>query len=164
MLKTLQITTPSDTEILMTRQFNAPQRLVWDAMTKPEHLRRWMFLPPGWTMASCEQDVRPGGKYRWAWNGPDGKQAMALHGVHREVVPHDRIVRTETFDMGCPSQAGEQIGTMTFTERNGVTTMTIRVVYPSKAHRDGALASGMEHGMNAGLDKLDEMLAAGTIA
>lgn len=162
MLQALKITTPNDTDIVMTRQFRAPRRLVWDAMTKPELLKRWLFLPPGWSMASCEEDVRPGGKYRWAWNGPDGKQVMSMYGVYREVTPPEKAVRTETFDMGCPSQSGEQLGTMTLTEQIGITTMTLHVRYPSKEARDGALASGMEHGMNAGYAKLDALLAQST--
>lgn len=153
------ITTPTDTEIIMTRRFDAPKRLVWDAMTKPELLKKWLFLPPGWTMAACEEDVRAGGKFRWAWNGPDGSLMMSMHGTYREVVPHERIVRTETFDTGCQPQAGEQSSTLTLTEDKGVTTLSIRVIYPSKAARDGALASGMEHGMNAGYDQLDRLLA-----
>lgn len=161
MLQPLKITTPSDTEILMTRQFNAPRRLVWKALTTPDLMRKWLFLPPGWAMTACEEDVRPGGTFRWAWNGPDGKPAMALHGTYREVVPGERAVRTETFDFGCVPQAGEQLGTMTLTEDRGITTMTIRVKYPSKEARDGALASGMEHGMNAGYANLDALLASG---
>ncbi len=160
----LKITTSGDREIVITRSFDAPRHLVWDAMTKPELIRRWLFLPPGWEMTECTEDLRVGGSFRWSWNGPDGQQAMAMHGVYREVVPPasggggGRLVRSETFDMGCPAQAGEQVGTMVFTERDGRTTVTITVVYPSKEARDGALASGMEHGMAAGYDKLEALL------
>lgn len=160
MLNALKVSTPSDTEILMTRQFRAPKKLVWEAMTTPELLRRWLFLPPGWSMASCEENLRAGGSFRWSWNGPDGNKMMEMHGTYKEVVPYERAVRTETFEMGCAAQAGEQIATMSLAEQGGVTTMTIRVVYPSKGARDGALASGMEQGMNAGYAQLDELLAA----
>jgi uncharacterized protein YndB with AHSA1/START domain len=160
MFQGLRITTPSDTEIVMTRQFNAPRRLVWDAMTEPELIRRWLFLPPGWTMVACEEDVRIGGKYRWAWNGPDGKLAMTMSGTYREVVPPERAVRTERFDMAGAPAGGEQVCTLSFAEQGGITTMTIRVVHQSKANRDAALASGMEQGMNAGYANLDELLAA----
>jgi uncharacterized protein YndB with AHSA1/START domain len=161
MKNTLTVTTPTDREIVIQRTFDGPRALVWDAMTRPELLKRWLFGPPGWEMVVCEDDARVGGTFRWAWRGPDGAQ-MAMHGVYREVVRPERIVRTETFDMGCDAQAGEQIGTVVLTEQGGRTTLTITVLYPSKVARDGAVASGMEHGLAAGYDRLDEILAAGT--
>lgn len=163
----MKVTTPTDLEIVMTRSFNAPRRLVWEAMTKPEFIRRWMFLPPGWTMIKCEEDPRVGGSFRWEWAGPDGKLAMAMGGVYREVVPPGeggaggRLVRTESFEMGCVPQMGEQHCTMVLTESGGKTLLTLNVKYPTKEARDGAIASGMEHGVSAGYDKLDAMLAAG---
>lgn len=153
------ITTPNDREVVFTRRFSAPRAVVWDAMTKPAMLRTWLLGPPGWEFVQCDNDVRPGGTYRWAWKGPNGEQ-MAMHGVYREVVPHQKMVRTETFDMGCPTQSGEQIGTLALAERDGATVMTLTVRYPSTAARDGAIASGMEHGMAAGYTRLDEVLAA----
>lgn len=167
MKNTLKITTPSDREIVITRDLNAPRRLVWDALTQPALIRRWLFAPPGWTMTACEEDLRVGGAYRWAWAGPDGQTAMVMHGRYREVVPPaadgggGRIVRTETFEMGCAPQAGEQVATMLITETGGKSTITITVLYPSKEARDGMLASGMEQGMAAGYDRLEEMLATG---
>jgi uncharacterized protein YndB with AHSA1/START domain len=112
-------------------------------------------------MTVCEEDVRVGGKYRWEWAGPDGQTAMKMHGVYREVTPRERAVRTETFEFGCAPQAGEQVGTMVLTENEGKTLVTITVVYPTKEARDGALASGMEQGMSAGYDRLEELLASG---
>lgn len=156
----LKITTPSDLEIVITRGFDAPRRLVWQAMTRPDMIRRWLFLPPGWTMTRCDEDVRVGGVYRWEWAGPDGRPAMAMGGVYREVVPHERLVRTEKFEFGCQPQAGEQVGTLEFIERGGGTLVRITVVYPSKEARDAALASGMEHGMAAGYNQLEALLAA----
>ena len=156
----LTVATPSDREIVMTRSFDAPRRLVWDAMTRPDLIRQWLFTPPGWTMTVCEEDVRVGGKYRWAWSGPDGKTVMSMHGVYREVEPLRRLVRTETFELGCDAQAGEQIGTLEFSEQADRTTLTIRVLYPSKAARDATLASGMEHGVAAGYDRLEASLNA----
>jgi uncharacterized protein YndB with AHSA1/START domain len=161
MKNTLTVTTPTDREIVIKRTFDRPRALVWDAMTKPELLKRWLFGPPGWEMVVCEDDARVGGTFRWAWRGPDGAE-MAMHGAYREVVRPERIVRTETFDMGCDAQAGEQIGTFVLTEQGGRTTLTMTVLYPSKEARDGAVASGMEHGLAAGYDRLDEILAAGT--
>jgi uncharacterized protein YndB with AHSA1/START domain len=159
----MKITTPTELEIVITRAFEAPRRLVWQAMTQPELIRRWLFLPPSWTMIRCEEDVRVGGAYRWEWAGPDGKIAMAMGGVYREVVPHERLVRTEKFEFGCQPQAGEQLGTLEFVEQGGGTLVKITVVYPSKDARDAALASGMEQGMAAGYDKLEALLAAGDV-
>jgi uncharacterized protein YndB with AHSA1/START domain len=156
---TLQITTPSDREIVVTRTFDAPRAVVWDAMTKPELLRRWLHGPPGWEMVACEDDRRPGGAFRWSWRGPGG-QEMVVSGVNREIVPPERGVRTERFEVGCGPQAGEQLATLALTERAGKTTMTLTLVYPSKEARDGTIASGMEHGMAAGYDRLDGLLAA----
>jgi uncharacterized protein YndB with AHSA1/START domain len=155
----LKITTPGDREIAITRSFDAPPNLVWEAMTRPELIRRWLFLPPGWTMTRCDEDVRVGGAYRWEWAGPDGKPAMAMGGVYREVVPHRRLVRTEKFEFGCPPQAEGQVGTTEFTEQAGRTLVKITVVYPSKEARDATLASGMEQGMSAGYDNLEALLA-----
>lgn len=165
MLKnTLKVTTPSDHEIVITRVFNAPREVAWKAMTTPEFLRRWLFGPPGWEMTVCEDDHRPGGKFRWAWRGPNGED-IAMHGVNREVSPPGqggtggRVVRTETFDFGCAAQSGEQICTLQLTEQPGNRTLlTITILYPSKEARDGAIASGMEHGMAAGYDRLEDLL------
>ena len=160
---TLKLTTPADLEIVITRAFEAPRRLVWQAMTRSELIRRWLFLPPGWTVTRCEEDVRVGGAYRWEWAGPDGKIAMAMGGVYREVVPHERLVRTEKFEFGCQPQAGEQLATLEFIEQRAGTLVKITVVYPSKEARDAALASGMEQGMATGYDKLEALLASGDV-
>ncbi len=160
MKNTLKVTTPTDREIVMTRDFDAPRHMVWEAMVKPDLIKRWLFLPPGWEMTTCDEDVRVGGSYRWAWAGPDGKTAMVMHGVYREVVPPERIARTEIFEMGCVPQEGEQLVTIVFTEQAGKTTLTLTALYPSKEARDGMIASGMERGVSAGYDKMEEMLAA----
>jgi uncharacterized protein YndB with AHSA1/START domain len=158
-MQELKITTPSDREIAIAREFDAPRRLVFDALTRPELVARWLAGPPGWETSACEFDVRPGGAFRHAWRGPDGAE-IAMSGVFREVVPPERIVRTERFDFGCDAQAGEQLGTAVLTERDGRTTLVITVLYPSREARDAALASGMEHGMAAGYARLDELLSA----
>lgn len=163
----MKVTTPGDNQIVITRTFRAPRALVWDTMTKPDLIRKWLFGPPGWVMTTLEDDQRPGGAFRWAWCGPNGEE-LAMHGVNREFVPPHRIVRTETFDMGCDAQSGEQLSTLELTEQAtrdaGVKTtlLTITLVYPSKEARDGAIASGMEHGMSAGYNRLDEILAGQT--
>lgn len=156
----LKITTPSDREIVMTRSFDAPRRLVWEAMTKPELIQRWLYLPDGWTMTECSEDVRVGGAYRWVWNAPTEDKPWVLSGVYREVVPLERLVRTEIFDFGCVAPGGENIATITFTERGGKTTISTTVIYPSKEVRDGMIASGAEQGISAGYDKLEQMLNA----
>jgi uncharacterized protein YndB with AHSA1/START domain len=159
MKNTLKITTPNDREVVMTRQFDAPRTLVWDAMSNPVLIRRWLFGPAGWTMTECVGDTKVGGTFRWAWRGPDG-QEMAMHGVYREVVPPERVVRTESFTIGCDAQTGEQLAAVELTEQGNKTLLTLTLKYASKEARDGAIASGMEHGVSAGYDRLEEMLAA----
>lgn len=154
---TLKITTPSDREIVISRTFDAPRRLVWQAMSRPEFLKRWLFGPPGWSMTICDEDQKVGGKFRYAWSNVDGRE-MAMSGIYREVVAPERVVRTESFEFGCEAQAGEQVGTMVLTEQGGKTIMTLTVLYPSKEARDGALSSGMDQGLDAGYSRLDEIL------
>ena len=156
----LHITTPTDLEIVINRSFDAPRELVFEAMTRPELIRQWLFLPPGWEMTVCEDDARVGGSFRWAWNGPDGKPGMAMSGKYRDVVPPERIVRTESFELGCDSRTGEQLVTMLLAEQGGKTHLTLTIRFPSREARDGMLASGMERGMSAGYEKLDAMLKA----
>jgi uncharacterized protein YndB with AHSA1/START domain len=159
MPNTLKVTTPTDLEIVMTRTFNAPRTLVWEAMSKPELIKQWLFGPPGWSMTTCEDDLRVGGSFRWAWSGPDGT-AMAMHGVYREVIPPAHIARTEIFDFGCDAQGGEQLSTIHLDEVADQTNLTLTVLFDSKEARDGALASGMEHGVAAGYDRLEEILTS----
>ena len=162
MRNALKVVTSGDREVVITRTFDAPRALVWDTMSRPELLKRWLFGPPGWAMTVCEEDPRVGGTFRWAWSGPDGA-AMSMSGVYREIVPPERAVRTESFDTGCAPQMGEQLATLVLTEQGGKTLLTLTVRYPSKEARDAALASGMEHGMAAGYDRLDGILAAGAV-
>ena len=157
--KGLQVSTPTDTTIVLTRTFNAPRRLVWEAMTNPVKMRRWMLAPPGWTLAVCECDARVGGALRLAWKSEDADPVMTLQGVFTEVVPHERMVHTETMVMGSGEPIGSLLETHEFEEKNGVTTMRITQAYDSKDARDGAIASGMEHGMEAGYKQMDAMFA-----
>jgi uncharacterized protein YndB with AHSA1/START domain len=160
MMRALEVTTPSDLEIVMTREFDAPRRLVWEAMTNPALVRRWLFAPPGWTMTACEGDARVGGKFRWAWNDPEGKPALSISGVNREVVPPEKIVHTESMAMGDGVPIGELLATVVLTEREGRTALRMTLLFASKEARDGALKSGMERGVAAGYDQLDNVLAA----
>jgi uncharacterized protein YndB with AHSA1/START domain len=158
---TFEVSTPGEREVVMTREFSAPRERVWDAMTKPEYLRRWLLGPPGWTMTVCDNDVRPGGAYRWAWRDTNGAE-LAMLGVYREVSAPDKLVRTERFDVGCAPQSGEQLGTLTLTDiGSGRTKLKITVLFPSQEARDATVASGMAGGAGAGYDRLDEIFASG---
>jgi uncharacterized protein YndB with AHSA1/START domain len=157
MKNTLKVAAPGDREIVITRQFDAPRTLVWDAMAKPEFVRRWLLGPPGWEMTVCEIDQRVGGKFRHVWKNVDGT-VMAMSGVYREVKEPERVIRTESFEFGCSPQAGEQVATMVLTESGGITTATITCLFPSNEARDGTIASGMERGVAAGYDRLDDVL------
>lgn len=158
----LTVKAQGEREMLITRAFDAPAALVWRAVTEPELIRRWMFTPPGWTLDKCEEDVRPGGRYRWTFRDASGAEAMALSGEYREVVRPSRIVRTEQFEFGCVPQAGEQLCTMTLAEvAKSTTSLQIHILFPSREARDGMLASGMEQGMGAGYDAMEELLIAG---
>ncbi len=153
----LSVTTPSDREIAMTRVFDAPRHLVYAAWTKPELLRRWLGVFGGWEMVVCEIDLRVGGAYRYLWRGPDGAE-VGMRGVYLEIVPNERIVCTEVFDQSW--YEGDAVDTLTFVEQSGKTTATTTVRYASKAVRDAVLRSPMEHGVAAGYDRLEEILAA----
>jgi uncharacterized protein YndB with AHSA1/START domain len=152
----LEITLPSDREIAMTRAFNAPRELVFDAWTKPELVRQWLGAFAGWTFPVCEIDLRVGGSYRYVWR--KGDTEMGMGGVFREIVVPERIVSTEKFDD--PWYEGEAVGTVILTEENGRTTLVQTVLYDSKAIRDAVLQSPMETGVAASYDKLEEVLAS----
>ena len=157
----LQISTPTDTTIVITRTFNAPARLVWAAMLTPDKMRRWMLPPPGWTMTVCECEPRLGGALKLAWKNEEADPVMTLQGVFTEVVPHQRIVHTETMALGSGQTIGQLVEAHEFAERGGITTMRITQTYGSKDERDGAIASGMDQGMEAGYKQLDAVLAQG---
>jgi len=156
MAQPLQIATPSDLEVVITREFDAPRELVFDCHTKPDLVRRWLLGPPGWTMPTCEIDLRVDGRYRYVWRGPNGEE-MGMGGIFREVARPERLATSELFDQDWTG--GETQVTTRFTERQGRTTSTITVLYSSKEAREGALATGMTYGMEAGYQRLDELLA-----
>ena len=151
----LIVTTPTDREIVMTRVFAAPGKLVFDAWTKPELVRRWLLGPPGWTMPVCEIDLRVGGAYRFEWLGQDGT-VMGMGGLYREIVIPERIVNTQLFDQDWTG--GETLGTLLLTEQGGKTTLTNKVMYSSREARDAALRTRMAEGVEAGYARLDELL------
>jgi uncharacterized protein YndB with AHSA1/START domain len=155
-METLHVTTPSDREVMISRDFDAPRALVFDAYTRPELLKRWAGGPPGWTMIECQVDLRVGGAWRWVLEGPDG-QRMGLGGVYLDVLPPERLVSTEVFDD--PWYEGEATSMLVFTERAGRTTLTMTVRYASRAVRDAVLQTPMAQGVGAGFDRLAELLA-----
>src|SRR5712664_3417116 len=145
--------TPSDRELVTTRVFDAPRRLVWDAWTNPEHVPQWMLGPSGWTMPVCEIDLRPGGAWHFVWRKSDGTE-MEMRGVYREVTPPERLVATESWGGNWP----ETLNTVILSEKDGKTTITQTVLYPSKEARDAALETGMKSGVSASVDRLAEYL------
>ncbi len=149
------LTMPSDTELVITRTFNAPRHLVWEAMTTPEHVRNW-WGPRKYQMTVCEIDLRVGGRWRFAQVLDDGTE-VAFSGEYREIVPPERVVNTEGYE-AFPGH--DALVTVTLEEHDGVTTFTNRSVYQSKADLDALLASGMEPGMQETYDRLDEVLAS----
>jgi uncharacterized protein YndB with AHSA1/START domain len=150
----LQVSTPSERVIVMTRVFNAPRRLVFDALTKPELVKQWLLGPPGWSMPVCEIDLRVGGAYRFVWRkDPGGKEAnMGISGVFREILAPERFVATERFDD--PWYEGEAITTNQLVEQGGKTTLTLTILYESRAIRDAVLKTPMEEGLGVSYDRL----------
>jgi uncharacterized protein YndB with AHSA1/START domain len=155
----LKVTARGDREIVMTRALDAPRRLVFDAFTKPELVKRWLLGPPGWSMPVCEIDLKVGGTYRYVWrHGADGKE-MGIGGVYREIAAPERVVATEKFDEAW--YPGEAVGTLLLVEQAGKTTVTQTMLYESREARDSVLKSGMEKGVAVSYDRLEELLARG---
>jgi uncharacterized protein YndB with AHSA1/START domain len=154
---TFNITTHGDREIVVTRVFDAPRRLVFDAYTKPELVKTWLLGPAGWSMPVCEIDLRAGGKYRYVWRSDSDGHEMGMGGIYREVVVPERIVATEIFDEAW--YPGEAVDTIILVERDGKTTLTQTILYNSRETRDAVLKSPMESGMAASFDRLEKVLA-----
>ena len=151
------VTMPSDREIEIKRSFAATPAMLFDAFTKPELVRRWLLGPQGWTMPVCDIDLRVGGAFRYVWR-KDGVKDMGMGGVFRDIVPASKLVNTEVFDDAW--YPGEAENTTTFVEKGATTEVAITVRYQSKEARDTASRSGMERGMIAGFDRLEELLLA----
>jgi uncharacterized protein YndB with AHSA1/START domain len=149
----LKVTTPSDREIVMTRVFDAPRDLVFEAHSSCEHLSRW-WGPRRYEIVGCEVDFRPGGKWRIVHRGPDGEE-YGFHGEYREIVRPERIVWTFEFE-GMPGSVS--VETMTLEEHDGKTTFTATSVFDTVEERDGMLKSGMESGAAETMERLDEYL------
>jgi len=156
--ETFNITAHGDREIVVTRVFDAPRRLVFDAYTKPELVKKWLLGPDGWWMPVCEIDLRAGGKYRYVWKSESDGREMGMGGMYREVVAPERIVATEVFDEAW--YPGEAVDTIVLVERDGKTTLTQTILYDSRATRDAVLKSPMQTGMAASYDRLEKFLAS----
>lgn len=156
--KGLQLSTPTSSTIVLTRAFDAPRRLVWEATFTPARMRRWMEPPPGWTMTRCECDVRVGGALDIAWKSDEADPAMTLHGVFTQVVEQERAVHTELMALGSGETIGKLVETHEFTEQDNVTTMRITQAYESTEARDGAIASGMDEGLEACYQRLEALI------
>lgn len=161
-MKPAVASTPSDTEVLVKRSFDAPAALVWRAYTEPELVRRWLLGPPGWSMPECEMDVRVGGLYRWRWRSDEG-QEFGFNGEFLEVALHSKIVHTQHYD---PGDLNESMGSepaivaVTFDEASGVTSVTTSIKFASKEDRDAAFSTGMTGGMEMSYKLLDQVPAA----
>ncbi len=151
--ETLQITTPTDREIVVTRIFNAPRRLVFEAWTNPKYVPQWLLGPEGWTMPVCEIDLRPGGAWHFLWRKSDGTE-MEMRGSYSELRPPERLVSKESWGGNWP----ETLNTLILSEEAGKTTATMTVLYPSKEDRDAALGTGMAKGMASSFDRLASLL------
>jgi uncharacterized protein YndB with AHSA1/START domain len=154
----LKVTAQGDREIQMTREFNAPRAMVFDACTRPELVQRWLLGPEGWSLPVCEIDLRVGGRLRYVWKHTSRGTEMGLTGVFREIVVPERIVHTEKFDQ--PWYPGEAVITTQLTERGGTTTLTMTLLYESKEIRDGVIQSPMEEGVGVSYDRLEAVLAS----
>jgi uncharacterized protein YndB with AHSA1/START domain len=152
-----KVSTPSDREIQVSRDFHAPRQLVFDAFTQPDLVRRWLLGPPGWTMPVCEIDLRVGGAYRYVWRKA-GVKDMGMGGMFREIVSPERLVATERFDESW--YPGDALDTTVFAQEGEITKVKITVLYESKEARDTASRSGMEQGMAAGYNRLEELLSS----
>jgi uncharacterized protein YndB with AHSA1/START domain len=152
----LSITTPTDREIVLTRTFKTPRALVWDAVTKPEHVRRW-YGCSAFTFSTCEIDLRVGGAYRYTMRTTDGVE-HTMTGVYREIVAPERIVHTERYETtGFTSP--DALVTMTLIEQGGRTRLQSVILHPNKDSRDAHVNSGMENGARETFDRLEALLA-----
>ncbi len=149
------VTLPTDTQILITREFDAPRHLVYQVWTTPELIRRWWSARRG-EVTVAEVDLRVGGRWRYAMIANGGFE-VAFHGEFREVVPNERLVRTEVYEAFPEAPA---LSTETFTESDGRTTVTMLIEHELKEHRDAHVQSGMEDGLQDALDLLDDIVAS----
>ena len=153
---TARVELPTDREIVITRQFDAPAGLVFDLWTTPEHVRRWWSSESA-PVVVCDIDLRVGGRWRYVTRDDQGIE-LGWTGVYREIVPGERIVASEVFE-GYPD--AEALNTLVLHEDEGVTTLTVTVLHTTREHRDGHVASGMEPGMQQSMNRLEDLLVSG---
>ncbi|MDE1178104.1 MAG: SRPBCC family protein [Edaphobacter sp.] len=146
-----------DREIVMTREFNAPRTLVFDAFTKPELVKRWLIGPDGWVMSVCEIDLKVGGAYRYEWSKQSTGENMGMGGEYREIAPGEKVVATEKFDMAW--YPGSATVTTTFSGQSSVTMVTTTILYDTKEARETVLRSPMATGIEASYQRLEELFA-----
>jgi len=152
---TFKVSTPSDREITLTRLFDAPRALVFEAMTRPEHIKRWWgILGEGYSVPVCEVDLRVGGAWKYTTAFATGH--CTFYGTYKEVNPPERVVFTEIFE---PFPDSGSVVTATFTEEGGKTRLTVVAEYPSKDVRDTVIATGMEKGAAISYDRLEDVVA-----
>jgi len=149
----MKLSTPSDRELVVTRVFDAPRKLVFDAWTNPKYIPQWLLGPEGWTMPVCEVDLREGGAWHFVWRKSDGAE-MEMRGTYREIRPPERLVSIESWGGDWP----ETVNTLVLTEENGRTTATMTILYPSKEAREAAMQTGMTKGMEMTFDRFDQFL------
>ncbi|WP_397401806.1 SRPBCC domain-containing protein [Phenylobacterium sp.] len=172
MPKPVDVTTPSDREVTVTRVFDAPAQMVWAAHTRPELIQRWLVGSEDWFMPYCKVDLRVGGRYRYIWQNKHTGGRFGSYGEHQEITPVERLVTSEQMDgLSLDEQINDEpawgegepaINTLTLSEAGAKTTLSLIMRYPSKDLRDMALQSGMSDGMAMGYDLLDDFLAAQT--
>jgi uncharacterized protein YndB with AHSA1/START domain len=151
---TFKVTTPGELEIVMARDFDAQPDMIFDALTKPELVPRWLTGPDGWIMPVCEIDLKVGGAWRYVWRNEENGREFGMHGEYREIDRPTRIVHTECFG------EGESLVTSSITAKGNTTTLTMTMRFATRAERDGALETGMADGVAVGYDRLDEILSA----
>ena len=149
----LEVTTPSDREIQITRRFDAPPELVFECHTKPDLVKKWLLGPPGWSMPVCDIDLAVGGRYRYVWRSDEDGREFGVQGQFREISAPQLIVSVDTMD-GVP---GQSLSTTAFQMSNGGTLFTLKMQFESQELRDGALESGMTTGMSMSYDRLDRV-------
>jgi uncharacterized protein YndB with AHSA1/START domain len=152
---TATVTLPTDTQILITREFDAPKHLVYRAWTTPELVKRWWHANRG-EVTLAEIDLRVGGMWRYVSRSEDGFE-VGFHGEYREIVPNERLVTTEVYEGIPDADEHAALDTLTLTESDGRTTLTVLVEHPTKEGRDAHINSGMEAGMQDAMDLLEEV-------
>ena len=162
-IDTAQVSLPSDRQVRVVRDFQAPRDLVWEAHTDPKLVKRWMLGPPGWSMPVCEMDVRTGGTYLWRWRSDTTGQVFGFHGDYHDVDTPSKIIHAEYYDPGDLGGAMDvsqpAIIDTRFTEKDGVTSLVMIMEFATKEIRDAAVSTGMTDGMEMGYQRLDKMFA-----